>query len=78
MHTYTDYVKVSDIKEHKNVTTSEGSVTKVVANLSSLIKKERDILELAGDANDESTADMMTELIRFQEKTMWMLNAFNQ
>lgn len=78
LHTYTDYVKKSEIKEHKNVTTSKQSVAKVVENLTILIKKERSILELAGDANDESTADMMTELIRFQEKTMWMLNAFNQ
>lgn len=78
LHTYTDYVKNSEIKEHKNVTTSNETVTKVVENLTILIKKERNILELAGDANDESTADMMTELIRFQEKTMWMLNAFNQ
>ena len=78
LHTYTDYVKNSTIKEYKDVTTSKETVDNVDTNLSILIKKERDILELAGDASDESTTDMMTELIRFQEKTMWMLNSFNQ
>lgn len=77
LHTYSDYVAKSDIKEHKNVTTSADSVNKVVENLSILINKEREALEVADSAGDESTVDMMTELIRFQEKTMWMLNSFN-
>jgi|SRR6056300_1053938 starvation-inducible DNA-binding protein len=77
LHTYSDYVAKSDIAEHKNVTTSSDSVNKVVENLSILINKEREALEVADSAGDESTVDMMTELIRFQEKTMWMLNSFN-
>lgn len=77
LHTYSDYVAKSDIEEHKNVTTSADSVNKVVENLSILINKEREALEVADSAGDESTVDMMTELIRFQEKTMWMLNSFN-
>jgi starvation-inducible DNA-binding protein len=77
LHTYTDYVAKSDIKEHRNVTTSNESVNLVVDNLSTLIQKERETLKVADDAGDESTVDMMTELIRFQEKTIWMLNSFN-
>lgn len=77
LHTYTDYIKHSEIKEYKNITTANETVDKVVENLSILIKKEREILSKANDAGDDVTADIMTELIRFQEKTMWMLNAFN-
>lgn len=77
LHTYSDYVKNSKIKEYKNITTSKETVSKVVENLSILIEKERDTLSSADDAGDESTVDMMTEFIRFQEKTMWMLNSFN-
>jgi starvation-inducible DNA-binding protein len=77
LHTYSDYVKHSEVKEFKNVTTASESVQKVVDSLSILIVKERDILEGANDLGDDVTADIMTELIRFQEKTMWMLNSFN-
>ncbi|MFA7327674.1 MAG: DNA starvation/stationary phase protection protein [Candidatus Kapaibacterium sp.] len=76
LHTYTDYVKQSTIKEHKNVTTSNDTVSKTVTNLSTLIEKERDALKSADEAGDESTIDLMTQLIAFQEKTIWMLNSF--
>jgi starvation-inducible DNA-binding protein len=77
LHTYSDYVEKSTIKEHKNVTTSNDTVTKTVESLTILIEKERDVLESADDAGDEGTIDLMTQLIAFQEKTMWMLNSFN-
>ena len=77
LHTYSDYVKQSSIKEYKNVTSSHETVSKTVENLKILIDKERDALKIADETGDESTVDMMTELIRFQEKTIWMLNSFN-
>lgn len=77
LHTYSDYVKQSAIKEYKNVTSSHETVSKTVENLKILIDKERDALKIADETGDESTVDMMTELIRFQEKTIWMLNSFN-
>ena len=77
LHTYSDYVAKSDIKEHKNVSTSDGTVSKVVEDLSILVEKERKTLEIAAEIGDESTVGMVTELISFQEKTMWMLNSFN-
>ncbi len=77
LHTYSDYLNHSTIKEHKNVTTSHDTVTKTVSSLTTLIEKERDTLNSANDAGDESTVDMMTQLIAFQEKTIWMLNSFN-
>lgn len=76
LHAFSDYLKESEIKEQKNVTTTKATLAHVVENLAVLIQKERDVLEIAEDATDVTTADMMTELIRFQEKTMWMLNAF--
>ncbi len=77
LHTFSDYLANSDIKEHKNVSTSNETVSKTVADLLVLIEKERDIIESADEANDDNTSDMMTALITFQEKTIWMLNSFN-
>lgn len=77
LHTFTDYVKQAEVKEYKNVSGAKETVEKVVKSLSVLIVKEREILESANNLSDDVTADIMTELIRFQEKTMWMLNAFN-
>ena len=48
----------------------------VVKNFSVLILKEREILALAGDADDEGTASLMSDYITETEKTLWMLNSY--
>lgn len=76
-HTFSDYLENSEIKEHKNVSTSKESVSKTVADMLVLIENERDVIDSADKANDVNTSDMMTALIKFQEKTLWMLNSYN-
>lgn len=78
LHTNSDYIKVADIAEEKDVTEPKETVSKTVSNLQKVIENEREVLNLADEAGDESTVDMMTEFIRFQEKTIWMLNAYNK
>ena len=41
-----------------------------------LLLLEREILTLANDADDEGTATLMSDYIKEQEKTVWMLNAY--
>ena len=40
--------------------------------------KGRKLIDLANDAHDDVTADLMTGYIKGQEKTVWMLLAFVQ
>ena len=60
----------------KNVSNDEASVQLVVDSLSELLKIERNILEMSGDANDEGTNSMMSDFISEQEKTIWMMKAW--
>ena len=76
LHTYTDYLKISNIKEAKNVTNGVEGVKIIVDNFSTLISTEREILDLAGDANDEGTVSLMSDYISQTEKTLWMLNSY--
>jgi len=41
-----------------------------------LITKERAILDLSGEMNDEGSNALMSDYIREQEKTVWMLSAY--
>ncbi len=75
-HNFSDYLKVSEIKETGVVSNGEESVKLVLDFLKVLIAKERKIAELAADANDEVTADLMIGYLEGQEKTVWMLTAF--
>lgn len=76
LHTFSDYLKVSKIKEVKGVTKGKKGIEITVKNFSILIKKERAILEMANGADDEGTASLMSDYISETEKTLWMLSAY--
>lgn len=75
-HDYSTYVKQSQIKEVKNVSDGREAVESLLDGFQTLIMKERAILEMAGDMNDEGTNAQMSDYIREQEKTVWMLSSF--
>ncbi|OAN14315.1 DNA starvation/stationary phase protection protein [Photobacterium jeanii] len=77
-HSFTQYLEVSDIKEHLNAHAGGECVGGLQAGFKVLLGMQRQILGLAGDADDEGTAALMGDYIREQEKLMWMLNAYNQ
>jgi starvation-inducible DNA-binding protein len=41
-----------------------------------LLRKQRDLLDIAADAEDEGTNSMASDYIREQEKLVWMYSAF--
>ena len=76
LHTFSDYLKISEIKEEKGITNGREGVEVIVKNFSVLILREREILNLAGEAGDEGTDSLMSDYITQTEKTLWMLNAY--
>lgn len=76
LHTFNDYITKTTVPVGKNVSNDEASVQLVVDSLSELLKIERNILEMSGDANDEGTNSMMSDFISEQEKTIWMMKAW--
>lgn len=77
-HTFSDYLKNSQINEEKSVTNGIEGVKIIVKNFSTIITLERQILSLAGDAEDEGTVSLMSDYISQTEKTLWMLNSYLQ
>jgi len=76
LHTFDDYIALSNVPVGKNISNDIKSVELVVNSLSELIKIERNILEQSDDANDEGTNAMMSDFISEQEKTIWMLKSW--
>ena len=76
IHTFSDYLTIADIKEQKNLTGANETVASVLDSFKVLITKQRVLLELAGDADDEGTNALMSDYIREQEKLVWMYSAF--
>jgi starvation-inducible DNA-binding protein len=75
-HAYSIYAAQSEINELKNVSEGREGVKHLLDGFRVLITKERDILNLSGEMNDEGTNALMSDYIREQEKTVWMLSAW--
>lgn len=75
-HAYSAYLESSQIAEVKDVHDGRECVQQVLNSYQVVIALQREILQLAGDANDEGTASLMSDYIKEQEKTAWMLNAY--
>ena len=78
LHSFTDYVVQSGIKEATNITKGKPAVEKVLEGFSELLVLEREILTMAADANDEGTNSLMSDYIQQQEKLVWMYSAFQK
>lgn len=76
MHTYTDYLKNSDIKESKNVSEGDKAVSLILDGFKKILEAEREILDLSEKANDEGTNSLMSDYIPQQEKLVWMYSSY--
>lgn len=76
LHTFEDYLTYADIKAAKGLNNAHDTVQTTIENLSTLIVLEREILAFSGELNDEGTNALMSDYIRDQEKTVWMLRAY--
>jgi starvation-inducible DNA-binding protein len=76
MHSYSDYLRISEVQDSKVVSDGTEAVKQILEAFKILISKERVILNLSADLNDEGTNALMSDYIREQEKLVWMYSAF--
>ena len=75
-HNYSDYLKVSTIKESKEVHNGKKCVEDILNSFKVVIDLQRELLEITDKANDEGTNALMSGYITEQEKDVWMYNAY--
>ncbi len=76
IHAYSEYINKAEIKEVQNVSGAQETVTEVVRSFSVLIEKQRVILALSDEMDDEGTNALMSTNITEQEKLVWMYSAY--
>lgn len=74
---YSGYLKLARIPEVSGVTSSHEAVDNILNTYKHFIAEERKLIDLANEANDAVTADMLTGYLKEQEKMIWMLVAFS-
>ncbi|MCZ2222245.1 MAG: DNA starvation/stationary phase protection protein [Chitinophagales bacterium] len=76
LHTFEDYIKTSTIKSGKNISKAKEAVQLVLDSFQTLLIKQRSLLSMSADANDEGTNALMSDYIREQEKLVWMYSSY--
>jgi starvation-inducible DNA-binding protein len=76
VHSYTEYLKKSEIKEKTNVTDGKEALAQILENFKIILTKEREILSLSAEADDEGTNSLISDYVSQQEKLVWMYSAY--
>ncbi len=75
--TFTDYIRVSSIKEVNTIGMKDvDMVTAIMDDFSNLIEMERQIMKTTSEAGDDGTNDLINSFMQFKEKNNWMLRSF--
>ncbi|RAU18534.1 DNA starvation/stationary phase protection protein [Nitrincola tibetensis] len=76
--TYKEFVRLSNIKEVDGVPEAKEMVDLLTQGHETVVRTCREVLKLAQEADDESTASLASDRMRVHEKTAWMLRVLNK
>lgn len=76
LHTFADYTSISSIKPLSDISDATESVRALLDAFQVLIVKQRELLDVSSEAEDEGTNALMSDYIREQEKQVWMYSAY--
>ena len=76
--TYKAFAALSSIKEVDGVPEAKEMVRLLTQGHEQVVKTSRDALKVAQDADDESSAALISDRMRIHEKTAWMLRALQE
>ena len=72
---YREFAKLSSIPEADGVPAAEEMIRQLVEGQEAVVRTAREIFPATEAANDEPTADLLTQRMQTHEKTAWMLRA---
>lgn len=73
--TYKAFAELSNIKEVEGVPAATEMLTILTKGHEQVVKTCREVLKPAQEADDESTASLVSDRMRLHEKTAWMLRS---
>ena len=72
---YKAFSALSSIEEENGQPDAEAMIRQLVDGQETVVRTAREIFPLVGKANDEPTADLLTQRMQIHEKNAWMLRS---
>lgn len=73
--TYKQFAALSSIKEEDGIPKAQEMIRLLVEGQEAVVRTARSLYGVVEKANDEATADLLTQRIQLHEKTAWMLRS---
>jgi starvation-inducible DNA-binding protein len=73
--TYKEFIKLASIKEIEGVPKATDMISHLVAAQEATARTARKLFPVVEKANDQPTADLLTQRLEVHEKTAWMLRS---
>jgi len=75
-HRFSKYINHAEILENNEVTNGNKGIKEILSAFKLLLIKQRHILNISAEIDDEGTNAQMSDYIREQEKLVWMYSAY--
>lgn len=72
---YSAFASLTKISEGTGEESAEEMIRQLVVGQEAVVRTSREVFPLAEAANDEPTADLLTQRMQVHEKTAWMLRS---
>jgi len=72
---YKAFTKLTEIEEETDVPSAEEMIHQLVIGQETVVRTARTVFKIADSANDEPTADLLTQRMQIHEKNAWMLRS---
>jgi starvation-inducible DNA-binding protein len=72
---YREFAKLSSIPESEGTPNATEMIRQLVEAQEAVARTARSVFQIADQANDQPTADLLTQRLQVHEKTAWMLRS---
>ena len=73
--TYREFGQLTSIRESEGVPTAKEMIGQLVEGQEAVVRTAREVFPVADEANDQPTADLLTQRMQLHEKNAWMLRS---
>ena len=72
---YSEFAELARVEEASGGETADEMIRQLVIGQQTVVRTAREVFPIAAEANDEPTADLLTQRMQVHEKTAWMLRS---
>lgn len=72
---YAQFAELTSIREETDVPSAEEMIAQLVSDQEAVVRTARSVFPIVERANDQPTADLLTQRMQVHEKTAWMLRS---